>query len=120
MAARKKPKPGDYEAFQRAMLDADPSLKASLHPRYLMDAGYVVRFERDAVRKVREHWLAVCERWQAELADDPHARRYAEREARRLRRKLGIKQPPDRERIREQTRDRVRDYRERQRLKASR
>jgi hypothetical protein len=113
MAARKKTK--DDERMLQAMCDADPEFKASIHPRYLMEAGGVERFERDAVRKVREHWLAVCERWQEELdASDLPGRTRAESQTRRLRRQLGIKQPPDRERIREQTRERVREYRERQ------
>ena len=107
MAARKKPK---------KTKDDDPQFKASRHPSRLMEAGGVARFERDAVRKVREHWLEVCERWQEELPDH-HGRNYAEREAQHLRRQLRIKapkKPPDLERIREQTRERVRRYRERQ------
>jgi hypothetical protein len=119
MAARKKAKntkDDKFAAWMQAMCDADPEFKASMHPRDLMEAGGVERFERDAVRKVREHWLEVCERWQGELdPNDLPGRRYAALDAKRLRRQLGIKQPPDRELIRAQTRERVRDYRERQR-----
>ena len=109
MAARKKTK---------KTKDDDPVSKASRHPSRLMEAGGVERFERDAVREVREYWLGVCERWQAELdASDLPSRRRAELQAQRLRRQLAIKapkKPPDLERIREQTRERVRRYRERQ------
>jgi hypothetical protein len=116
MAARKKTKDDEWTAALLAMSDSDPEFKAGLHPRYLMDAGHVERFERDAVRKVREHWLEVCERWLEELdPNDLPGRRYAAREVKHLRRQLGIKQPPDRELIRAQTRERVRGYRERQR-----
>ena len=109
MAARKKTK---------KTKDDDPVSKARRHPSRLMEAGGVERFERDAVREVREYWLGVCERWQAELdASDLPSRRRAELQAQHLRRQLSIKvpkKPPDLERIREQTRERVRRYRERQ------
>jgi hypothetical protein len=106
MAARKKKTNHD---------DADPEFKAGLHPRYLMGAGGVTRFERDAVRKVRQHWLVVCERWQEELdASDLPGRTYASQWAKTLRRRLGIKAPRDRELMRAQTRERVRRFRARQ------
>ena len=116
MAARKKKtKDDERSAALQAIYDADPELKAGLHPSHLMQAGGIKRFEQDAVRKVRERWLEVCQRWQQELdASDLPGRRYAEETAQRLRRQLGIKTPPDRELVRAQTRERVRRFRERQ------